>query len=170
MNMIGMEIRLSVTHFVVDKIKAMRNQNLNTKLYQNIGCLRTNSMKYLPNFFCKGQLFKLFFCFPDPHFKAKKHKARIINSTLVAEYAYALRPGGIAYTITDVEDLHLWMTEHFEVCSLFEQMSEAEVEADECATIMQTKTEEGQKVERNQGKKYVACFRRVEDPPWPEES
>ena len=26
-------------------------------------------MKYLPNFFRKGQLEKMFFLFPDPHFK-----------------------------------------------------------------------------------------------------
>ena len=26
-------------------------------------------MKYLPNFFRKGQLEKIFFLFPDPHFK-----------------------------------------------------------------------------------------------------
>ena len=48
-------------------------------------------MKYLPNFFRKGQLSKMFFLFPDPHFKKAKHKWRIINETLIAEYAYVLR-------------------------------------------------------------------------------
>ena len=48
-------------------------------------------MKYLPNFFLKGQLSKMFFLFPDPHFKKAKHKWRIINETLIAEYAYVLR-------------------------------------------------------------------------------
>jgi tRNA (guanine-N7-)-methyltransferase len=48
-------------------------------------------MKYLPNFFHKGQLSKMFFLFPDPHFKKAKHKWRIINETLIAEYAYVLR-------------------------------------------------------------------------------
>ena len=56
----------------------------------------------------------LFFLFPDPHFKARKHKARIISPTLLAEYAYILRPGGIVYTITDVRDLHDWMRAHLE--------------------------------------------------------
>ena len=165
-----MELRMSVTDFVVDKIKAMRNQNPETQLYKNISCLRANSMKYMPNFFTRGQLSKLFFCFPDPHFKTKKHKARIISPTLVAEYAYVLRPGGIAYTITDVEDLHLWMREHFEGCPLFEPMNEEEIQEDECATVMRTETEEGKKVERNGGTKFVACFRRVDDPPWPKQT
>ena len=48
-------------------------------------------MKYLPNFFLKGQLSKMFFLFPDPHFKKAKHKWRIINETLISEYAYVLR-------------------------------------------------------------------------------
>ena len=37
--------------------------------HQNIGVLRTNAMKCIPNFFCKGKLSKLFFSFADPHFK-----------------------------------------------------------------------------------------------------
>jgi len=165
-----MEIRTAVTAFVVDKIRALRNQNSSTNLYGNIACIRANSMKYMPNFFNKSQLSKLFFCFPDPHFKARKHKARIISTTLAAEYAYVLKPGGIAYTITDVEDLHLWMADHFRACALFEEIMEDEYDTDPCVEIMRRETEEGKKVERNSGKKFVACFRRLEDPPWPDEA
>lgn len=32
--------------------------------YQNISCVRTNAMKYLPNYFRKEQLTKIFFLFP----------------------------------------------------------------------------------------------------------
>ena len=41
--------------------------------------MRTNCMKYLPNYFEKGQLQKIFICFPDPHFKAKNHRRRIVT-------------------------------------------------------------------------------------------
>jgi len=75
--------------------------------YQNVACIRTNAMKHLPNFFNKGQLAKMFFFFPDPHFKEKKHKWRIISDNLLAEYAYILKIGGRIYTNTDVHDLHL---------------------------------------------------------------
>jgi hypothetical protein len=44
----------------------------------------------------------------DPHFKAANHRRRIIQRTLLTEYAYLLRPGGLLYTITDVEDLGNW--------------------------------------------------------------
>jgi tRNA (guanine-N7-)-methyltransferase len=77
-----------------------------------------------------------------------------------------LRPGGIVYTITDVEDLHNWMVLHFDAHPSFERVPEEEQEADDCVKIMRVETEEGKKVERNKGPKFVALFRRLEDPPW----
>lgn len=79
-----MEIRTSVTEFVQSKVKALRAQNAESDptAYQNVACVRANSMKFLPNFFERGQLKKIFLCFPDPHFKARKHKARIVSLTL----------------------------------------------------------------------------------------
>ncbi|KAG6007482.1 tRNA (guanine-N(7)-)-methyltransferase (tRNA(m7G46)-methyltransferase) [Claviceps maximensis] len=163
--MLGLEIRTSVTQFVQEKIWALRKQKGGTH-YQNAACIRANTMKFLPNFFKKAQLSKVFICFPDPHFKARKHKARIVSTTLNSEYAYALRPGGIVYTITDVEALHLWMVQHLDAHPSFERVSEEEVEKDECVKVMREETEEGKKVARNQGQKFVALFRRLEDPPW----
>jgi tRNA (guanine-N7-)-methyltransferase len=161
-----MEIRVQVTEYVQERIKALRAQHANIGLYQNASCLRANTMKFLPNFFKKAQLSKIFLCFPDPHFKARKHKARIVSTTLNSEYAYVVRPGGIVYTITDVEDLHNWMVDHFNKHPSFERVAEEEQEADECVKIMRVETEEGKKVERNNGQKLVALFRRLEDPPW----
>ncbi|KAF5864150.1 tRNA (guanine-N(7)-)-methyltransferase (tRNA(m7G46)-methyltransferase) [Aspergillus alliaceus] len=145
--------------------------------YQNISALRSNTMKFFPNFFRRHQLSKIFICFPDPHFKAKKHKARIISENLNAEYAYALRPGGLLYTITDVEEYHHWVLRHFReegerqgveggVKDLFERVSEEELANDPCVEVMREATEEGKKVTRNKGNKYVAVFRRKADPEW----
>lgn len=162
-----MEIRTSVTEYVQEKVRALRTQNASTNGFQNVSCIRANTMKFLPNFFNKHQLSKIFLCFPDPHFKQRKHKARIVSYTLNSEYAYVLRPGGIVYTITDVEDLHNWMVGHFEKHPSFDRLSKEEQEADECVEVMSIETEEGKKVTRNGGQKFVACFRRVEDHPWP---
>ena len=162
----GLEIRTSVTSFVQDRIWALREQNAASRLYQNAACLRANSMKFLPNLFRKAQLSKIFICFPDPHFKARKHKARIVSTTLNSEYAFVLRPGGIVYTITDVEALHEWMVRHFDAHPSFERVPDEKQRDDECVRVMMTETEEGKKVERNKGHKFVALFRRLEDPPW----
>lgn len=162
-----MEIRTQVTEFVQDRIKALRNQNPDSSLYQNIACLRANTMKFLPNFFKKSQLTKIFLCFPDPHFKARKHKARIVSTTLNSEYAFVMKAGGIVYTITDVEDLHKWIVQHFEAHPIFERVPEEEAKEDVCVQTMLVETEEGKKVERNMGPKFVACFMRMTDPSWP---
>lgn len=162
---LGLEIRVSVTQFVEDRIKALRAQS-QEGLYRNASVLRANTMKFLPNFFRKAQLSKIFICFPDPHFKVRKHKQRIVSTTLNSEYAYVVRPGGVVYTITDVPDLHEWMVQHFEAHPSFERVSEEEQEADPCVHIMRTETEEGKKVERHKGQKHVALFRRLDDPAW----
>jgi tRNA (guanine-N7-)-methyltransferase len=163
-----MELRTSVAEFVQEKIKALRHQNSSAApgLYQNISCVRANTMKFMPNYFTKGQLTKIFLCFPDPHFKARKHKARIVSATLTAEYAYTLRPGGIVYTITDVRDLHDWIVEKFDGCVLFERLKDEGIQADACVQIMSRETEEGKKVERNEGTKLIALYKRLEDPAW----
>lgn len=46
--------------------------------------------------------------------------------TLLAEYAYVLRPGGIVYTVTDVEELHTWMVTHLEAFPAFERIPDEE--------------------------------------------
>jgi len=178
--LLGLEIRTSVTEYVQEKAKALRAQYASSSssssspdsasaaaTYQNVSCLRANTMKFLPNFFHHSQLSKIFLCFPDPHFKARKHKARIVSAGLNSEYAFVLRPGGKVYTITDVEDLHVWMVERFEAHASFERVGEEENALDVCVGTMLTETEEGKKVARNQGRKFVAVFRRVEDPAWP---
>jgi tRNA (guanine-N7-)-methyltransferase len=70
------------------------------------------------------------------------------------------------YTITDVEDLHRWMAHHFEDHPLFERIPDEELVEDVCVEVMRNDTEEGKKVTRNGGQKWIACFRRKEDPEW----
>lgn len=160
--MLGMEIRVKVSDYVMDRIAALRSQHPDQ--YQNIACLRSNAMKYLPNYFKKGQLQKMFFLYPDPHFKKAKHKWRIINQSLLAEYAYVLAEGAKVYTVTDVKELHEWMVQHFVEHPLFEKVSEEEMQEDPVVEKLYSSSEEGQKVTRNNGDKFCAVFRRIKDP------
>lgn len=160
--MLGLEIRVKVSDYVRDRIQSLRASEPGS--YQNIACLRSNAMKYLPNFFSKGQLSKMFFLFPDPHFKKTKHKWRIISPTLLAEYAYTLRLEGLVYTMTDVEEVHTWMVKHFTEHPLFARVTEEQLVDDVIVSRLGTCTEEGKKVQRNGGKNFLAVFRRIEDP------
>ncbi|CAL8083066.1 unnamed protein product [Orchesella dallaii] len=157
--MLGLEIRVKVSQYVQDRITALRK--LHPGSYNNIACIRGNAMKYIPNFFRKGQIQKMFFLYPDPHFKKSKYKWRIINDTLLAEYAYVLADGALVYTVTDVKDLHEWMVNHFVEHPLFEPLNDEETAADVVASKILDSTEEGKKVTRNQGDKFVKVFRRV---------
>lgn len=161
---LGMEIRVQVTEYVEERIKALRESHKDENKFNNCAVIRANSMKFLPNFFKRSQLEKMFFCFPDPHFKQRKHKARIITNTLLSEYAYVLKEDGILYTITDVFDLHQWMKSHLDEHPLFERLTPEQEAEDICVNIMTNATEEGKKVSRNNGSKYIACYRRLPNP------
>ena len=69
------------------------------------------------------------------------------------------------YTITDVHDLHEWMKSYLEAFPLFQSVDEDTLRAEGKGPILDAvynSTEEGKKVERNKGGKWLACFRRTE--------
>ncbi|KAL7557211.1 hypothetical protein ACA910_001279 [Epithemia clementina (nom. ined.)] len=211
---LGLEIRAKVTEYVRLRILAARraassspSSSSSSSSHHNVSVLRTNAQKFLPHFVRPHSLRKLFFCFPDPHFKRKNHARRILSERLLTEYAYLLkrrrqrRPprlydahasndddnhyhyededeeDGKLYAITDVWELHLWHVQKCQAHPLLEcvaisngdretneanaaQAAAAERD-DPCIRAMLTETEEGQKVQRNQGSKYYIVFRRI---------
>ncbi|CAE7828088.1 TRM8, partial [Symbiodinium sp. KB8] len=157
---VGMEIRLKVSEYVRVRIQ---NTRVTEDTHHEVSVVRSNAMRYFAHYFAKGQLSKVFTCFPDPHFKRAKHDRRIVSQALLAEYAFCIRPGGRLYTITDVYDLHVWMRVHGQHHCAFRMLSPEEVEADPCTRVMRESTEEGMKVEREDRMKYVAIFERLPD-------
>ena len=158
---VGMEIRDKVTNFVGERIKILR-LNSQLKEYNNISVIRTNTMKLLLNYFYKGQLDKMFFCFADPHFKKYNHRKRIINKYLLNDYSYVLKKGGKLYSITDVEELHNWHVEVIKQNPCFRRMSEEEIKDDEFIKDMKN-TDEARKVMKKKGNMYIAVYERVDE-------
>jgi tRNA (guanine-N7-)-methyltransferase len=160
----GLEIRAKVTEYVRLRIAALRREGAS---YDNSSVMRTNSMKFLPNFFPRASLCKMFFCFPDPHFKRKNHGRRIISERLLSEYAYLLKPGeGRLYCITDVRELHQWHVDKCNAHPLFKRLSEQEMNNDPCVELMKNETEEGKKVSKlggdnKKGEKYYCVYQRI---------
>lgn len=68
------------------------------------------------------------------------------------------------YTVTDVLDLHEWMVKHFEEHPLFTRLSDEDLSKDPVVDKLYQSSEEGQKVTRNNGDKYLAVFQRIKDP------
>jgi tRNA (guanine-N7-)-methyltransferase len=162
---LGLEIRPKVAEFVRLRILAQRKDH--PTQYQNCSVLRTNAMKYLPNFFAGGSLEKMFICFPDPHFKRKNWPRRIVSERLLTEYAYLLTPTiGRLYVITDVKDLHEWHISKCNAHPMYRKLTEDEMDADPCVKLMKETTEEGKKVVR-EGKfgheMYYGVYERISD-------
>ena len=158
---LGLEIRAKVTEYVRLRILALRKENPGQ--YENCSVMRNNTMKFMPNLFEKDSLEKIFFCFPDPHFKKKNHPRRIVSERLLSEYAFFLKPGiGRLYTITDVEELHNWHVEKCRPHPMFRELTEEELKDDPCIKAMYSETEEGKKVERAGTQKYYAVYERRE--------
>lgn len=65
------------------------------------------------------------------------------------------------YTVTDVKDLNEWMVTHLDSHPSFERLSEDEEKSDILYEKLLHRSEEGQKVERNHGDKFLAIFRRI---------
>lgn len=63
--------------------------------------------------------------------------------------------------MTDVKDLHEWMVAHLNASLCFERLSNEEERDDILYDKLMNRSEEAQKVERNQGDKFLAIFRRI---------
>jgi len=162
--MLGMEIREQVTNYVGQRVRALRSGADGAASHNNVSVIRTNAMKFLPNYFRKAQLEKMFFCFPDPHFKRKNFRRRIISDGLLTIYAYVMAPGGMLYHATDVKELHEWMDRCCQEHPLFEAVPAEEQASDPCVAAVMNETEEAKRV-RNLGRfghdVHIGVFRRV---------
>lgn len=161
--MLGLEIREQVTNYVGQRIRAFRRGAEGEPSHFNVSVIRTNAMKFLPNYFRKAQLEKMFFCFPDPHFKRKNVRRRVISDGLLAIYAYVMAPGGLLYHATDVQDLHEWMDRCCRDHPLFEPVPPEEYADDPCVQAVVNDTEEAKRV-KNLGRfghdVHLGVFRR----------
>ena len=130
-----------MTNYCADKINSVR-VNSDNEDYANIAVIRANVMKNILNYIQKAQIEKIFFCFADPHFKKVNFRRRIINASLLTEYAYVLKEGGKIYTVTDVKALYDWNVDYLGKHPLFEEVTGPEKDNDPCVEIMKLETNE----------------------------
>lgn len=158
---LGLEIRNTVAEYVRLRIMAAR-----AKAVEGAGScavLRLNAMRQLPCFFPRASVGRMFFCFPDPHFKRAKHRRRILSPSLLSEYAFVLRPGGRLLTITDVPALHAWMRDHLDEHACFRRVEALTADDEACVLVMRTATEEGAKA-RREGREFEwNVYERLDD-------
>jgi len=133
---------------------------LDTSAFSNIHVVKTNSMKFLPNYLPKTSIEKMFILFPDPHFKKKKHKARIISPFMLDIYHYVLKDNGLLYISTDVEELFIYMVECIGSNPMFARVPQHVEEKDSLFNVIVETTEESRKAEMKRSRKFRAIFQK----------
>jgi tRNA (guanine-N7-)-methyltransferase len=83
------------------------NQICQRKGLSQVRCVFANMSVDLPRIFPAGRVSRFFLNFPDPYFKAKQHKRRVMSPDLVAEMSRLLVEGGEVYVNTDIFELAL---------------------------------------------------------------
>jgi len=154
---LAFEIRCIVTNYVEKKVQALRSQNM----AQNVACQWANTMRTLMRYIRPHTIEKMFILFPDPHFKKRKIKWRIISQQLMDEYAYIMKPQGRIYLVTDVRQYFEYAVPILQAHPLFDKIED--FESDPCVELAKNSTEESQKVTRNGGQKFCAVFQRKDD-------
>jgi tRNA (guanine-N7-)-methyltransferase len=96
---VGVEIRRELVTFT--------NEELGKANMNNVKLVFANMSVDMPRLFAEGSVRRFFLNFPDPWFKTRQHKRRVIGPELVAEIDRALRPDGELFVQTDIFDLAL---------------------------------------------------------------
>ena len=117
-NILGLEIRDKVYRYVRDRI--------NKDSLDNCAIMKTNALLFLPNICHKLSIEKIFILFPDPHFKKRKQKGRVICKQMMHIYAYILRERGRLYISTDVIALFNDMKDVIKKSGLFKEIEDPE--------------------------------------------
>lgn len=152
---LGLEIRFVVTTFTQKKIEAKQGEGSSF----NVAVQWANTMRTLMRYVPPHSVERIFIAFPDPHFKARKVKWRVVSRHLADEYAFIMKSNGLIYIVTDVRDYYEYAKQVLEDHPLFAPVSD--VEQDVALNLALTVTEEARKVTRNGGDKFFAVFRRL---------
>lgn len=149
-NVLGMEIRSKVYDYVKQKIS---EESLG-----NAAIIKTNALIFLPNFFLGNSLSKIFVLFPDPHFKKRKQKGRIVSRQMVHLYFYLLKEGGRMYVSTDVKELFDDMVNVLRGLGLFKELEKEAMVRDPFYEMTYKNTDEAMRAGIKSGRTFATIF------------
>ena len=108
-NFLGVEIREPL----VEQANEWRTELGLTNLYYLFGNIN-KSLRSLLSSFPEGALQTVTIQFPDPWFKRRHQKRRVVQADLVAELAEFVVQGGTVFIQSDVEEVALEMRDRFD--------------------------------------------------------
>ncbi|WP_414586965.1 tRNA (guanosine(46)-N7)-methyltransferase TrmB [Scytonema sp. PCC 10023] len=120
-NFLGLEIREPL---VIEANKWRDELGLTNLHY--LFCNVNNSLRSLLSSLPKGSLQRVTIQFPDPWFKNRHAKRRIVQPELVVELAEFLIPGGIVFLQSDIEFVAVEMRDRFALHPAFQRRGAGE--------------------------------------------
>lgn len=120
-NFLGLEIREPLVH---EAIKCKDELGLTNLHY--LFCNVNNSLRPLLSSLPTGSLQRVTIQFPDPWFKHRHAKRRIVQPQLVEELADYLVPGGVVFLQSDIEFVAVEMCDRFASCAAFHRVGTGE--------------------------------------------
>jgi len=115
-NFLGLEIREPLVHEANTWREELGLSNLHY-LFCNVN----NSLRSLLISFPTGTLQRVTIQFPDPWFKNRHAKRRLVQPELVAELASYLSVGGVVFLQSDIEALAVEMCDRFDAHPAFQR-------------------------------------------------
>jgi tRNA (guanine-N7-)-methyltransferase len=98
-------------HYVGVEIRRDRVDGANAECAQrglgNVTSVFANMSVDLPRLFPPGAVRRFWLNFPDPWFKTRQHKRRVVSPALAGELEALLVPGGEVFVATDIFDIAL---------------------------------------------------------------
>lgn len=109
-NVFGLEIRPFLVESVLERAK--------TAGLQNVAALHCNANTALTSLFQPGEVARFYVNFPDPWYKKRHHKRRVVNTDTAVMLRDLLMPGGEIHAMSDFEPIALDMRESLEAAGL----------------------------------------------------
>ncbi len=108
---VGIEIKTKWAHLVEERRKKLG--------ITNAVALCGDAREVLPRVTDEGSLARVFVHFPDPWWKKRHTKRRVVDDDFLVQLARLMRSGGALFVQTDVEDRAATMAERIAACPDF---------------------------------------------------
>lgn len=114
---VGLEVKHKCLTAAQKKCERLVKENKITE--GNVILLNGDVFTALDKFFEPHSLDRIYINFPDPWFKKRHLKKRIVNPDMVVKYAELLKPNGKLYFVTDNEDYRDYAVDVLHNCAAF---------------------------------------------------
>ena len=155
-NYIGIEIREKLVLNANLKMKRRENKNLYFSFGNANNIFNQSNNKAIINF-----INSISFNFPDPWFKKKHHKRRVIQPKLINSLSNSMKKGSLIFIKTDVRELFDYMELTISESMHFKKLAHQDVQFYESFNPNKIQTNREKYVISNQLKIYESIYKKI---------